>query len=138
MICIIILSQSIILAIPNFEDDYSDDSIVYKINKSLSIDNDKFIVERLIMDDKDIYIEYKLITFEKGWTFPDSAITLINSKGKELQGRGSFSSGKIWGEQGVLKYDCDIKDGETIIVRFEWYDRKSDLLIHLSKEGVTH
>lgn len=137
-ICILFLIPEIFRVIPNLKVEYSDKSIIYEINQSLLIDNDKFIVNRLITDDNYTYIEYKVIRFEEGWSFPESAISLIDSKGKKLQQRGSHSSGKVWGSEGVIKFEPAIKDVEPIILRFECYDRRYDLSLKLSKEGVIH
>ncbi|GMQ57363.1 hypothetical protein AN1V17_17580 [Vallitalea sediminicola] len=134
VICMIfILSDSTIL-LPDSKGKYSDEAIIYDINKNMLIDNDKFIVERLILDDGITYMEYKLIRNEQGWSFNNGALEIRNQENEIFKYRGGWSSGKLWGEQGVLEFS-KIKITDNIIIKYEQYDRLVEMTVDVSKEG---
>ncbi|WP_273319806.1 hypothetical protein [Vallitalea guaymasensis] len=134
VICMMfILSKSTIL-LPDSEGKYSDEAIIYDINKNMLIDNDKFVVDRFIIDDGKTYMEYKLIRIEQGWSFSETALQIKNDENEIFEYRGGGSSSKLWGEQGVLEFS-KIEITDNIIIKYEQYDRIFEMTVDTSKEG---
>lgn len=108
---------------------------VIEVNKSFKIDRDKMKIMRLIKTADRTYIRFALIKKEEGWTFPDSSIKIIDDKGREYQCYGGGSSGKAWGEEGLLQTEPIAEDISQITIKFQWFDRENHLVIPLAKEG---
>lgn len=133
VICTIIMIPSIIRAIPDLRNDYGSNADIYKVDQVLLIDDDEFIVERIIIDDDNTYLEYKLVRSEHGAAFPKNAISISNISAERLRHGGSSSSSKLWGEQGVIEFERTINVEEPVIIKFEWYDRENEVIINLIK-----
>lgn len=101
----------------------------------MKIDNDKIFINRIINTEDETYIRYRVIKFEQGWSFPESAIKVFDDKGQEYIYHGAGSSGKAWGEEGIFRVDRIPDDVKEITLKLDRYDRKSEVKIHLAEDG---
>jgi len=142
IICIAILCLNVVSMWP--ESKYYDSGLekeinagsakVIEVNKSFKIDNDTMKILRIINTSDRTYIRYALIKKEKGWTLPDTSISMIDDKGHQYQCFGFGSSGKSWGEEGLFQCDPIAEDAQRITMKFQWFDRMNQLSIPLQKE----
>jgi hypothetical protein len=106
---------------------------VVEINKEMKIDNDTIFIQRLIIDEGNIYLRYSTEE-EKGWSFSDSALALYDDKGNYLSSSGGGSSEKSWGRDGLIEFEKAEGNCKELTLKLEWYDRQGELKIPL-KEG---
>ena len=145
VICLLILAIGGFYSIPKGK--YFDDSIeelinnkkaeVIEVHKKMKIDEDSFIVKRIINAEDSTYIRYSLIRLEGGWSFPGTSIEVTDNNGKEYFNHGESSSGKLWGQEGLIRIDKIDEGAKYIIVKFNCYDRKSEVKISLLEDGET-
>jgi hypothetical protein len=107
---------------------------VIEVNKKIYIDKDTIYIERIINTDTQTILRYKIVE-EPGWSFPNNSIVLYDDAGKKYQGGGA-SSGKFWGEEGIIDYEKISKASKKITIRLEWYDRVGEVIIPINKGGV--
>ncbi|MBM7868663.1 hypothetical protein JOC70_000132 [Clostridium pascui] len=101
----------------------------------MKIDKDTILIKRIVNTEDKTYIRYAFIRFEQGWSFSQGAINIFDDKGKQYQYKGGQSSGKVWGQDGLINTDRIDEGVKYIILKLEWYDRKSEMKISLGKEG---
>ncbi|WP_406770515.1 hypothetical protein [Candidatus Clostridium stratigraminis] len=106
---------------------------VIEVNKKIPIDNDTIYIERIINTDTQTILRYKIVE-EPGWSFPSNVLLLYADAGNKHQGGGS-SSGKFWGEDGIINYERISKATKEITIRLEWYDRVGEVVIPVDKGG---
>lgn len=109
---------------------------VIEIGKKMKVDNDDLIIKRIINTEDQTYIRYALIRSESGWSFSENALKIFDDKGQEYQSVGGGWSGRLWGQDGLMLLDKKIgEDVKSLTIKLDWYDRKNELNILLSKEG---
>lgn len=107
---------------------------VIEVNKKLKLDNDTIIIQRIIITDKNTYVRMRYVQSQMGWSFPFSAIELYDDKGK-VDYYGGEDAGKLWGEEGIDKYNQISNDCKKITIKLQWYDRKQELVIPYEGSG---
>ncbi|WP_278246520.1 DUF5643 domain-containing protein [Clostridium lundense] len=106
-----------------------------EVGKGFKIDEDTIFIKRIINTEDKTYIRYAVITKEQGWSFPGGIIKIFDDKGKQYRNHGGGSSGKVWGQDGLIHFDKLKKDAKYIKLKVEWYDRENELKISLGKES---
>lgn len=143
IICSVLLIPIIVSSIPSgkYFDSYwkkemtSNNAKVIEVNKSWKIDNASIIIQSVILNDKYAYIRSRYVSFERGWSFPLQAIEIYDDKGKKYMNVGSVGEGKLWGEEGMAKYEKIPKDCKEIILKLKYYDRKVEMKIPCKRGG---
>ena len=140
--CIVLLCANVITVWPGSK--YYDPQLekevnagnaqVIEVNKSFMIDNDTMKILRIIKTTDRTYIRYALVKKEDGWTFPHAAISMTDDKGHQYQCFGLGSSGKSWGEEGLFQSDPIAENAKNLTIKFQRFDRISQLTIPLHKE----
>jgi hypothetical protein len=143
MICLLLLAFSGFLSFP--ESKYyseelkvlvkSKEAQVIEVGKSMKIDNDTLYIKRIVNTQEQTFIRYGLLRSEQGWSFSEGALKIFDDCGREYQSIGGGSSGKSWGQEGLIKLDRINKDSKQITLKLDWYDRKGELTISLKKDG---
>lgn len=108
---------------------------VIEVGKKLKIDKENIVINRIINTQDKTYIRYTFTRIEPGWSFPAAVIKVFDDKGRKYESQGAESSINICRQEGIINFDRVKKDAEYIILKLEWYDRKSQLKISLGKEG---
>ncbi|MGN7169992.1 DUF5643 domain-containing protein [Paenibacillus cellulositrophicus] len=107
----------------------------YPVNRKLSMDDDTFTLKELYTTSKRTAIRY---AFRKkvrdGWSFPTASVKLLDASGNELIQHGASSTGVPWGENGWIYFDPLPAGTKKLTLRYDWYDRQSELPILLEKE----
>lgn len=107
-----------------------------EINKSMTIDKDKIIIERIIIAKDAVYLRYSTRMNGLGWSFCDgNAIKMYDDKQHLYICTGGGTSGKIWGQDGVIEFEKLDKDARYIVLKLDWYDRKDEIKVPLNMEG---
>lgn len=142
-ICLVILTISGFESLP--ESKYGDKSLktlvntkkaqVIEVGEEMKIDKDTILIKRIINTEDKTYIRYALVRFEQGWSFSGGAINIFDDKGNQYRYNGGQSSGKLWGQDGLISFDRINEDAKYITLKLEWYDRKNEMKILLEKEG---
>lgn len=136
VILVIILIPSIFMSIPNSNKQYNKDATKIKINKIMKIDNDRLLINNIVFDDDYNYINYALLRKNPGWSFSASIIKIYDDKGNEIINNGGNSSSKTWGQQGIMVLEkFSLKEVDSLLLKFQFHDRESELLIDLKKAG---
>ncbi|MHC1684545.1 MAG: DUF5643 domain-containing protein [Clostridiaceae bacterium] len=142
IVCLILLIPFIMLVFSSFpEGKYYDDQLkdlvkngqaeVIEINKKINIDDDTIYIYRIINTETETNLRYKILE-KPGWSFSASALVIYDDYGKK-QHHGGGSSGKIWGEDGLAKYERINKNSKEITIKLEWYDRTGEIVVPLGK-----
>lgn len=136
IICSILLIILLIMSIP--EGKYINKDLqgkvnngaakVIEVNKEWDIDNDKVIIQRIIITDKNTYLRIRYIQRQTGWSFPFSSIELYDNKGRKNVISGE-SIGKLWGEEGVNEYERVSDNSKELTLKLQLYDRNRELKI---------
>jgi len=137
------LIQLLATCLPNFLDEKyynpelkalvkSGKAEVIEVNKKIKIDKDTIYIERIINTDTQTNVRYKIVE-EPGWSFSNIALALYDEKGKK-QYQGGGSSGKLWGEDGIISYERIDKASKEIRIKLEWYDRVGEVSIPIKNE----
>lgn len=142
VICSVLLIPLVFTSFPNgkyFNDELktlvkSGKAEVIEVNKKIPIDNDTIYIERIINTDTQTILRYKIVE-EPGWSFPSNVLLLYDDAGKKHQGGGA-SSGRFWGEDGIINYERISKASKEITIRLEWYDRVGEVVIPIDKGGI--
>ncbi|OAB37042.1 hypothetical protein PMSD_09565 [Paenibacillus macquariensis subsp. defensor] len=123
--------------------DYGDKAIIkdlqedgpvttYVIDKKMDMDGDVFTVEDIYITPKQVVLQYSIKKQDRnGWSFPNTALTLIDSNGEELISHGGGSSVRAWGENGIMFFDKMKDPNGDLIIKYKWYDREALLNISL-------
>ncbi|UYO07164.1 DUF5643 domain-containing protein [Paenibacillus sp. PSB04] len=110
----------------------------YPVNRKLNMDDDTFTLKELYTTSKRTAIRY---AFRKkvrdGWSFPTASVKLLDASGNELIQHGASSTGVPWGENGWIYFDPLPAGTKKLTLRYDWYDRQSELPILLEKEEST-
>jgi hypothetical protein len=106
----------------------------FELNKVVSLDQDKIKFKHLIVTAKETLLIYEVHEKEPGWSFPDSAIKLMDEHGNVFQNDGSSSSGESWGQLAINYYDPLPKDTNLVVLDFNWYDRTFQTELTLEQE----
>lgn len=143
-VCILILMTNLIYDIP--EGKYYEDELkelvkdgkaqVIEINKKAKLGGDTFIAKRLITTHDETYLRYSVVRWEMGWSFPAGAIEIIDDKDRHYDGLGGGSSGKTWGQEGLIRYDKLEDDIKEVTLKLNWYDRNMEIKVPLQKDGA--
>lgn len=108
---------------------------VLAVNKSFKIDRDTMHIKSIINTDDKTYIRYRLVIKELGWSFPEGSLSITDNLNNEYQCLGGGSSGKFWGQDGLIQtYRLDI-NASNITINYRWFDRQNQLFIELNKDG---
>lgn len=142
-ICLGILTISAFMSLP--ESKYGSKSLktlvdtkkaqVIEVGKKMEIDKDTILIKRIINTEDKTYIRYALERFEQGWSLSEGAINIFDDKGNQYRYNGGQSSGKLWGQDGLISFDRINEDAKYITLKLDWYDRKNEMKISLEKEG---
>lgn len=102
----------------------------------MKIDNDDLIIKRIINTEDKSYVRYRQIRTTQGWSFSKSIFRIFDDKGEEYIKVAGGASTNFWGEEGLMQLDKKIgEDVKYLTIKIDWYDRKSEMKIPLSKEG---
>lgn len=102
----------------------------------MKIDNDDLIIKRIINTEDKSYVRYRQIRTTQGWSFSKSIFRIFDDKGEEYIKVAEGASTNFWGEEGLMQLDKKIgEDVKYLTIKIDWYDRKSEMKIPLSKEG---
>ncbi|MDQ0089106.1 hypothetical protein J2T12_002516 [Paenibacillus anaericanus] len=108
----------------------------YTLNKKIDMDGDIFTAKELYITSKKTVLHYSISKQDPGgWSFPNSAIKLINSNGEELMQHSSSSSSTGRGETGFISFNEMNEPLGSITLKYDWYDRQAELNIPLAKDG---
>lgn len=109
---------------------------VIELNQKMKIDNDDLIIKRIINTEDKSYVRYRQIRTTRGWSFSESIFRIFDDKGEEYIKVAGSASTNFWGQEGLMQLDKKIgKDVKYLTIKVDWYDRKSEIKIPLSKEG---
>jgi len=108
----------------------------YEIDRTMTIDQDRFTVNEIYWTPKQTVIRYTYRTQDSaGWSLPQTALKLYGPQGEEYHFDSSSSSGSPWGSTGFIYYDSSKEPPPSLNLVFEWYDRRAELNIPLQKGG---
>lgn len=139
VVCLFILLVSNINSLPeskyyskNLEEQVKQNKAqVIEVRKTLRIDKDKVEIDRLIISHDEINIRFTVFQNGLGWSFPIDALKAYDDYGNEYQFNSASSSGKIWGEEGIISYSIQAKNVKYIKLKLDWYDRHDEIKIPL-------
>ncbi len=100
------------------------------IDKSLKIDLDTFNTDTLYITPKQVVLKYSIRRGDRGgWSFPTSAIKLLDANGNELFQSSSGSNGTSWGEIGFIHYDAENGPHTSLTLKYDLYDRQATVAL---------
>lgn len=111
------------------------DAQVIEVGEGMKFDRDTIYIKRIINTKDSSYLRYSLIRLEAGWTFSEGALKVYDDRGKEYKHWGGGSSGKIWGQEGLIEIEKIDSGAKFLIIKLDWYDRKNEIQISLKREG---
>jgi hypothetical protein len=106
----------------------------FKLNKVVTLDQDKIKFKHLIVKTNETLLIYEVHKKEPGWSFPDSALKLIDEQGNFYQNDGGSSTGEPWGQMSINHYDPLPKQTKKVVLNFNWYDRSFQTELTLEQE----
>jgi hypothetical protein len=143
VICVLLLGVKVFQNLPESKYYFEDlktlvdtkKAQVIEVGKGMKIDKDTVFIKRIINTQDNTCIRYTFIRLEQGWSFPDSTIKMFDDKGRQYLYDSAGSSGKMWGQDGLIMFDRLNDDVKYITLKIDCYDIKSELKISLGKEG---
>lgn len=111
-------------------------AVVIEVNKSIPLDKDKIVINRIIRTSEKTYIRYTINKRENGWSFPFQAIKIYDDKNHLIQYSAMGSSSRFLREDGIVECKALPENAKYLVMRLEWFDRKGELRVSLGKEGV--
>lgn len=146
VVCIVLLALSGVIQMPPDKYYYAyvknlvnqHQAEVVEVGKSLKLDDDRLVIDRVIISKDKLYLRYTLKRKLMGWSFCDNSIKIYDDKNKELQIHSGGQSGRAWGEYGIIEYSGVKGDIKYITVKLNHYDRRDEMKILLKKEGDQH
>ncbi|SES02449.1 hypothetical protein SAMN04487944_11580 [Gracilibacillus ureilyticus] len=100
------------------------DAVLIDLDKKVNLENDEILFKHLVLAPQETSLIFEVHTNENGWSFPDSALILTDRQGNIYRKTSGSASGHTWGQYRINHYEPLKTDVETIVLDFEWFDRK--------------